>query len=410
MEPLGEMKLTTLGVDCLERIFRYLPLDDLMNVADSNKQLKEVADLVFVLKRWNKSFLIFGFASAPRRFVINHDSISSVDLKIILQMLRCFGHLILKLEIYPNPVDNVEKLCIYIDHITFYIKQYCAKSLIELNVLKRIPGRILNCIDNPLPNVRSACVQSYDLPKMSLIELFPKIKRLTYICDKITDFASIESIIPYLDHLEIITRTNEDIELFRTVRLESELQSLSIPFFAIYQGINEILPHLKVLKVNKLDKLDRFPDIYNSVTFHFKTVKRLEIRHYSQFTRVPLSFDNLEEFALQFIYSCPLDSRHEKFYDFLRQHPSIIKMTIEGESVKLDLLKLINMLPVVREVEISGQYLIRDVIRFLNEKKTLKILKVSDYFNKKEHAVLQMKLNKEWHLVPVGYRLMFKRK
>lgn len=45
-----EKKLTDLNVDCLEQVFLYLSLKDLLNIVHANKQLKPAAELVFARK------------------------------------------------------------------------------------------------------------------------------------------------------------------------------------------------------------------------------------------------------------------------------------------------------------------------------------------------------------------------
>lgn len=44
------MKFTEVNINCLEKIFRHLSVDDLLNEADSNGTLKNVVDNVFALK------------------------------------------------------------------------------------------------------------------------------------------------------------------------------------------------------------------------------------------------------------------------------------------------------------------------------------------------------------------------
>lgn len=46
-EPGGQLKLTDPIDDCFEHIFSYLDYDDLLNIADTNKQLKQSAGLEF---------------------------------------------------------------------------------------------------------------------------------------------------------------------------------------------------------------------------------------------------------------------------------------------------------------------------------------------------------------------------
>lgn len=43
-------KITDPNIDCLKLIFNSVNVDDSLNVADSNKQLKNTAEMIFVLK------------------------------------------------------------------------------------------------------------------------------------------------------------------------------------------------------------------------------------------------------------------------------------------------------------------------------------------------------------------------
>lgn len=42
-----KMKLTNLNIDCLENVFEYLKLGDLISVAAANKRLNKAAKFVF---------------------------------------------------------------------------------------------------------------------------------------------------------------------------------------------------------------------------------------------------------------------------------------------------------------------------------------------------------------------------
>lgn len=397
MEPLDEMKLTHLGIDCLEPIFRYLPLEDLMNVADSNKQLKTAADLVFRLKYGSKTVVIdcnkckfCKYLPHPYLFTGNWSKIGHciefIKLNRAYQMFRCFGHLTSKLEI------TSQENRIHFDHLMFCIKEYCIESLTELAILKT-PDESLNHFVKPFSNIHTLCVRSSDLTNISLSKLFPKMKRLTYHCKEAIDFASIESDVPNLEHLEIIERGSETGSL-RKIRLYQKLQSLAVPSHAIYQGINEILTHLQILRLNETPI-----HFDNSTKFHFKTVKRFEVIFYSwHFSGLPYSFDKLEEFILKFASGGSLRYHHEKFYDFILEHPSIIKLEIGVGNQEVNLSKLMNMLPLVREFYVRSEFSIHDVIRFMNEKKTLKDIKI--YLrngNNYDISDILVHLNDRWH-------------
>lgn len=403
-----ELKLTDVGIDCLERILRYLPLNDLMNVADTNKQLKEVAELVFLLKHGNTILRILGFDFPINKFFENRVEICSVDLKIILQLLRCFGYLLHRLEIDIDirkrlvAIDNVELVNVYIDHLIVYIKQYCVETLTELNI-SNSPNGLLNRFEGPFPNVHTAFVRSSDLPNVSLNEFFPKLKRLTYRCHQISDLANIESNIQTLDHLEIINWCRENNELFRTIQLNPRLQSLGVPFFVIYQGINEKIPHLTDLRVDATGWSEIDP-----IEFHFKTVKRLEIQ-YDVFRQRLFSSENLDELVLKFSASQPLRNLEEEFYKFIARHTSVRKLKIIATSLELKLPKLQNMLPLLEEFDVPVFFLLRDVLRFMKNQKMLKVMKIylQNYRMSRDYDVVQMQLNKEWRLLKTKLRINF---
>lgn len=52
------LKLSTLNDDCKELIFEFLDLVDLVQVAESNKQLNKAASAVFKRKYGNKGIVI----------------------------------------------------------------------------------------------------------------------------------------------------------------------------------------------------------------------------------------------------------------------------------------------------------------------------------------------------------------
>lgn len=422
MPPIEEMKLTHIGIDCLEKIFIYLPLHDLLNVADSNKQLKEAADLVFRLKHGNKELDIVSFHSPKRRFLEFIRSNASLNLKITLQLLRCFGYLLHKLKINLKQnsfTRNFNSWDVCIGHLIFYMKLYCVEILTEFYTLDA-QSKLLNHFEMPFPNVHTAFVRSSELPNMSLNELFPKLKRLIYGVSCMGDLAIIESDVQALDHLKIKLESGAheiiDSNLFRTVRLNPMLQSLAVPLHTIYQGMNEFLPHLTHLRVD----IYGTPEIPNSTEFHFDTVKRVKIQyHLCGFRKLPLSFNNLDELVIKDAsQSRNMLDNHEEFYNFIAKHTSITKLNICGRRVRVDLLKIVNMLPLLREFDVCGKFSIHDVNRVNKHTKTLKkmvIILYKDRYNlpfgtcNSDLATLRMLLSKDWHVARQDHRHLLNR-
>lgn len=220
------------------------------------------------------------------------------------------------------------------------------------------------------------------------------MQRLKYHCQKITDFASIESDALNLEHLEIVPKENwKTEESFRNFRLSQQLQSLAVPFIALYQGMHETLPNLQHLIVKKMPR-----NIDTSIKFHFKTVKKLEI--FSDSLLMVFSFDKLEELILHYSHPLLRYDNHDQLYDFIHEHPTIKKFEIRicMQLTEVNLSKLINLLPLVEEFHVSCKFSVHDVIRFMNGKKTLK--NISIYLingSNIEIADVQKRLNDKWH-------------
>lgn len=64
-EPL---KLTTINDDCKEAIFKFLNLIDLLNIAETNKQLNTAVCAVFKRKYGNKGIVLIRYRD--RRYVL----------------------------------------------------------------------------------------------------------------------------------------------------------------------------------------------------------------------------------------------------------------------------------------------------------------------------------------------------
>lgn len=110
------ISLTDLNDDCLEHIFQYLSLEDLLNIADTNKQLKPAAELAF--ERRFKSGKLILCKSTTTEILINKTERVKVIVGNPYRLLRCFGHLI------PNQkIINRSMLK--------YVSQYCRKSIIN---------------------------------------------------------------------------------------------------------------------------------------------------------------------------------------------------------------------------------------------------------------------------------------
>lgn len=402
MEPVEGTKITDLNIDCLEKIFGCLSVADLMNVADSSKQFKKAAEFVYLLQHRRKRLIILGLINCPEKWIEDFGSISCAHLKRALQILRCFGHLLSKLDVCMDNrefVGNVDSL----DHLRFYINKYCTERLSSIAITGEYNDS-LNSFTIPSENVQQVCVKTSDLKDVSLVQLFPNMRRLTYRFSQPTDFADIEKHFPNLEHLEILSKDIEEAEeCIRIMRLNPQLRSLSIPFIAnaaYLEEINRSLPNLQYLGLNYL-----FTRPDSIIIHHFKHVKTFYTtpNESPNFFKPPISFDGLQELNVMFTNCINYRNRYtpeqcsEEFYDFIRENPSIIRLKVLG-LMQISMAKLMNILPLIEEAHLHSYYSIDEIVGFIKKKKTLKKIQfhAAAYPNIEISDILA-RLNDEWY-------------
>lgn len=252
------MKITDLNIDFLEKIFKHLNLGDLLNVADSNKQLKKAADGVFSSKYGSRKVTILPHKNGG---IYDRTYIYLYTWKGSYQLLRCFGNLISHLHI-----ELPTNLCM---QFTKYSHETFAKNFKHL------------------------------------------FAYVTEYCDA------------YIQHLSI---EDNSVQLC---------------------------------------------DFISAV--HFKHVKSFEIIYNNssskKFPKIPFAFSHLEDLR---VILCGSRFEHrigafEEFYTFLSRNPSVTKIWMNPNYYmsKLDISKLADMLPMLREVAIFRvQYTLDEVYSF----------------------------------------------
>lgn len=125
-EPVEITNITDINDDCLEHIFKKLSFDDLLNVADSCKRLKNAARLAFTSKYGRHMVRINGYFQRIRSILMSDKEIEIKGRSTCLKVLRCFGASMTKLATLPFVY---EREC---DDIDRYLDEYCAESVVEL--------------------------------------------------------------------------------------------------------------------------------------------------------------------------------------------------------------------------------------------------------------------------------------
>lgn len=328
------MILTDLDIVCIEEIFEYLELKDLLNVADSNKRLCHASKFVFI-----------------RKYARDENLICSDNIKRSLQTLRIYGSLI-SLLIVQFLEDKAQQ------YVIDYISEYCHESLNEIRF--RVFYNF-NGFKNPLKNVKSVILCSgIEFDKNWLLRSFPRMQKLTLRshCTPCIHSEMIANHFPYLQYFEYqiilarLKRDNNCIEVFKSfLRLNPQLRDLRLEC-----GSKRDIEYLQVIgeRERNLESLQLMIhycwvwDWPNLEKMHLKSVKHFSLMKPNN-TRIqggiPFSFDQLESFEL---YTKGTLEQFG-FYDVFQKNSSIKKFKLISNT-QIDYEILAKYLPLLEEM------------------------------------------------------------
>lgn len=310
---------------CLELILPYLDISDLVSVADSNKQMRGVAELTFS-RKFGRNF--FMFYTKTQHVLKSTERTTHLDIQSVFGVLRCFGHLISKLFL-----DYYFSSPLFCSRLDLYIIKYSINYVKELEIYGY--EYALKNIQKPFPNVENIRLILCDLDKSStkFNDWFPKLRSLEFardflVCTKIDDQSCIAAHFPNLEHLSVHVTNDSEIPGFRkenilvALKLNPKIRSLclnsldyNLPF-KFFRKISETCECLEVLEINGC--LSEFNEM-----IHFKRVKTFSIYPIGcVITSIPFTFDALEMFN----WNVP-SLLAEFIFDFIQNNPSITKFS-----------------------------------------------------------------------------------
>lgn len=203
--------------ELIDRIFDFLDLSSLLNVADTCKRLQIAAAAKFGDQYGHKSFVLYPrYSGFNRDYYFYDDHIEITNH--VLQLLRCFGAKILDLKMH----DNTRKC-------NQYINQYCVDTLTTISLSRCANLRIEN-FRMPFKKVVKVCISgSYlgnSLP--NFVNLFPNLRYLE-MDDNAIDENSVAVHFPHLEHLNLCMYSKVFIEnAVNLLQANPHLQSFKI--------------------------------------------------------------------------------------------------------------------------------------------------------------------------------------
>lgn len=197
-----ERSITNIYYDCLERIFDFLDLESLLNLAQTCKRLQIAAVHKFNEDYSEKQFILqcIHTASSECHEIIehDHDDVDIIGMKLCLPFLRVFGAKLKYIQVimYTGTVACNS----YIDQ---YLNRYCADNVVDLEYeLKNY--FVAESMVKPFRNLHTLIFQHSSLKQMpNFVDWFPQVTHFE-IDDCSTgrdDF--IAATLPKLEHLQL---------------------------------------------------------------------------------------------------------------------------------------------------------------------------------------------------------------
>lgn len=334
----SSIEITDVNVDCLEHVFKHLNLDDLVNVANTNSWVRTATGWTIAHKFDKKTVILrnISMLQTSQQMYIwgSTDEILITNLKKSLHFLRCFGHLVTKLEISHLLV--AKKYQTYISH---YISKYCI-NLIEIT-FSSCTEDTFAMLKNVFTNVQKVrfvdCQLGSEMSQLN--ELFPNLLSLEFNgFNEVFDRTCIAVQFPHLEQFATnLIVANEKYgfgmeNVINAIKMNPKIQSLHIHWDndqQFFENVNEQLKNLHTFKFDCFEELLPKINEDDGCIVHFNIVKTFQMSLTTAYNightdhRIPFEFNALENFVFE------SDNKMEQlFFDFIEKHPTITKLTL----------------------------------------------------------------------------------
>lgn len=373
-------------------------------MADSTKRLNSAAQLVYARKYGNKTVHLCNTHIPSNRLIrITTSQIFVVNLKITLQLLRCFGHAIRQLILHFDEITccrNDEKQMHSDRQLFTYINEYCAEHLQTFIIhfppngyTRRYPVDFMEYFKRPFVNVSAFGHSDHNFTEQNkLIEIFPKLTKILSCHGKNASFYEMNEMhFPYLQNLVI--RENicmhadsvlENEMIIGFLRSNPQLTDLEIKAPSSSSALNtnllrdavEYLQNVENLKLN-LQPATTFIKGNDNV-IHMKSVKSFAINFESLKELpnhfLPFSFEQLTRFDVTYPIPNFRSSFQEEFFNFIEVHPTITHLGLHNcLYLGVDWPRLAISLPLLVDMNLpDSSFLSDEAIEFISKFPTVK--------------------------------------
>lgn len=328
-DPNRAKTFVDVNIDCLEHVFKFLQFEDIINVAEANKDLKLIAEIMFVQKLKSRMIVVDIDNMPPDSDINIYDNAIHIRRSLLAaKIIRIFGQYVseINLRITKNPVLSGK----FIHHVN----EYCHKTLNILHTLGD-HSKVFEELKHPFKNVEK--FTSYEGIVGPGCEhfnrLFPRLRQLAFTDDTVFDskyiwkqIPNLDSFVSYYSYSIPMYSCFDDKDLRKFIASNLQLQSLTLVGYDpyIWEYVNAKLKDLKSVHVSFSPKLSEH---FKGAPIQFDGVEECKVSCDGILgTRNPIevfSFKRLKKLTVKCFYN-----QLEMWLDFILAHPTVEEVVI----------------------------------------------------------------------------------
>lgn len=387
---LSTMNLTDLNDDCLENIFKYLSLLDLLNIATSDDRFSGAS--CWALKRKLRGRMVkidstnISITGEQTDYIFDDVYYANHSVLMVMRFFKYFGKLITKLNV-DYKLKCGEFYRGFQQEVESGILNYCTKTLRKLSIKNmQRTFDVLNDIRKPFEMLYSLTIHGGYLKNVGQFnKWFPELRSLALLFNYHGKGNCIGVHFPKLEKLNLreldfnqyyLNCFNlSDIE--QAIRMNPQLRDLSVRAtdaeleYGFCKFVDKHLPRLEHIELTS-----DFDELKNEESKVIKNIKKLTTE------RVPkLTFTQLEELRLFHI------ENGVEAIEFAEQNEHLIKLIITIDDMSTfrlkseDITRFIRSVPKLTELTLDWDLITTDgVVQLLKDCKSLRKFRLLFYF------------------------------
>lgn len=390
-----------LNVDCKLDIIEAMDFFSMLNLAQTNRFFRSLADITFRRKCRSKQFIIIHDEKSKKNSSDCDDRVEIVnDFSTTLNALKMFGHHMRRLSMVI-PDTNSKKAQV----ITKYVNKYCSDSLTEFD-LTTSDGSALHYMPKSFKNVEKVSFrlnipsQGTETPLMNAT--FPAMRSLHLYFS--TQFINNYYLCCYFPHLEeLYEHQNYSPVIARVIRINPHIKSFTVRNLdnAYMRYVLDDLPNLQNLTLTGDFEMHR-----NEIVSESVTTFTLEDSLSHGLERV--HFPNLQELHIHF-----REGIYEMWTKFFRNHKNLSRLHLQySEMNDVHFQGISTILTDLTEVSVThlrGDMIgINTFIRFIQSHDKLMKFDVN-LCTEKDKKTIRQELGNKWSYIENGERFSIQR-